>query len=368
MTRFASLSAALAVGLLVGGAIIPRVSAFLDADATPRAVAPRGPLGSEELHTIDLFKRAVPSVAFITSTQERLTLWGAFDQRAGQGSGFVWDKEGHIVTNSHVILNADAITVTLHDHKAYEAKFVGWAPSHDLAVLKIDVPSGELQPVAIGTSADLQVGQTVYAIGNPFGLDQTLTTGVVSALGRKIQSLTGRDIDDVIQTDAAINPGNSGGPLLDSAGRLIGINTAIYSASGQSAGIGFAVPVDTINRIVPQLIEHGEIVRPVLGVEPLDDRSNASLLRRNGLTGIMIKAVTAGLGDERAGMRGIEFDRRGRRTPGDIIQEIDGQKVERLDDMYRVLENRKPGDTVKLKVWRDGDVLEFEVRLAPPEK
>jgi len=368
MRPVASLSGALLIGSIVGGVLLPRVSAVLETEEAPRTIAPRGALRPDELHTIALFKQAVPAVAFITSTRERVTFWGAYDEFAGQGSGFLWDTKGHIVTNSHVIRQAEAITVTLHDHKAYAATIVGWAPSHDLAVLKIDAPTQDLQPVALGTSADLQVGQSVYAIGNPFGLDQTLTTGVVSALGRKIQSLTGRDIDDVIQTDAAINPGNSGGPLLDSAGRLIGINTAIYSASGQSAGIGFAVPVDTINRIVPQLIEHGEIVRPVLGVEPFDDQLNATLMRRYGFRGIMLRSVTPGLGAERVGLRGIEFDRRGGRLPGDIIQEIDGQKVEKLDDMHRVLENHKPGETVKLKVFREGESLEFVVPLTAPER
>jgi S1-C subfamily serine protease len=368
MSKFALLSGALAVGLLVGGYFVPQVEALLRVDTEPRTVSPRGSLAQQEIDTIELFRKATPSVVFITSTRERISLFGAYDERAGQGSGFVWDRDGHIVTNSHVIRQADAVTVTLHDHKSYDATLVGLAYSHDLAVLKITADPDTLQPVAIGTSHDLQVGQNVYAIGNPFGLDQTLTTGVVSALGRKIQSLTGRDIDDVIQTDAAINPGNSGGPLLDSAGRLIGINTAIYSNAGQSSGIGFAVPVDTIYRVVPQLIEYGEIVRPTLGIETYDETKNAQAMRRIGVRGVMIAAVRPGLGAERAGLRGIQYDQRGRAFAGDVIQEINGQRVERVDDLHRVLEGLKADDSVKVRFLRDRDPMEVTVKLSPPSK
>ncbi len=368
MARFSALSASLAIGLLIGGYLIPRLDALLPADSTPREVTKRGPLEPNEQATIRLFKECARSVVYITSMQERTTFFGrAYEERGGQGSGFVWDKAGHIVTNSHVILNADAITVTLSDHKAYDAKFVGWAPTHDLAVLQIDAGDEQLYPVSIGTSHDLEVGQTVLAIGNPFGLDQTLTTGIVSALGRKIQSIAGRDIEDVIQTDAAINPGNSGGPLLDSSGRLIGINTAIYSAAGQSAGIGFAVPVDTINQIVPELIAFGKIIRPEIGFETLNDQKNLAVMRRYGTAGLMVLSVKPGLGADRAGVRGIEYDRKGRVVPGDIIQEADGQKIEKIDDLNKVLESHKPGDVVKLKLLRDGDELKVSIKLSAPE-
>jgi S1-C subfamily serine protease len=365
--RFTAPTAALAVGLLVGGYLLPRLAAIAPGSATTgeRTVVARGPLAATETAAISLFREAAPSVVFITQRQQRVNMFSGrtIDQTAGQGSGFVWDDQGHIVTNSHVILNADSIVVTLHDHRSYDAKFVGWAPMYDLAVLRIEAPEGALRPVPLGTSHDLQVGQNVFAIGNPFGLDQTLTTGIVSAIGRKIQSLSGRDIDDVIQTDAAINPGNSGGPLLDSAGRLIGINTAIYTASGGSAGIGFAVPADTIARIVPDLIAHGQIVRPVLGIEVFDDQRNALLLRRLGIQGLMIRTVAPELGAARAGLRGVEYDRQGRLRQGDIILAVDSEPVLRLDDLHRVLESKRSGERVKVKYLRGEREDEVEVEL-----
>ncbi|HTP50889.1 MAG TPA: trypsin-like peptidase domain-containing protein, partial [Anaeromyxobacteraceae bacterium] len=234
--------------------------------AAPRPVVARGDLAADEQANVALFKQASPSVVYITTLTRRLV--GYFDVTEvpqGTGSGFIWDASGHVVTNFHVIQGASAARITLHDQSEWPATLVGASPDQDIAVLRIAAPRGRLAPILLGRSADLQVGQRVFAIGNPFGLDFTLTTGIVSALGRSIPSLTGRKIEDVIQTDAAINPGNSGGPLLDSAGRLIGVNTQIASPSGGSAGIGFAVPVDTVNRVVPQLIEHGRVTRPRLG-------------------------------------------------------------------------------------------------------
>jgi S1-C subfamily serine protease len=220
-------------------------------------------------------------------------------------------------------------------------------------------------PLRIGTSADLRVGQQVYAIGNPFGLDYTLTTGIVSALGRTIKAVTGATIFDVIQTDAAINPGNSGGPLLDSGGRLIGVNTAIYSPSGASAGIGFAVPVDTVSRIVPDLIEHGRVVRPILGVH-LDRRLSAAVTRRLGVEGALIRDVARGGGAAAAGLEGTEVTRRGRVVPGHIITGIDGKTVTSVGDLLGRLGSYRPGDNVTLTVWRDGESGEVEVQLQPP--
>jgi len=368
MDRNSTAAACLCLGLLIGGLVIPQVNARLGNEPRPREVTPRGPLSANEQNTIQLFKQAVPSVVFITSSQEGRDWYGqSFEVPSGQGSGFMWDRAGHIVTNSHVILNADALSVTLYNHKSYEARIVGYAKSHDLAVLKIEAPVDEIHPVTLGTSHELEVGQSVLAIGNPFGLDQTLTTGVVSALGRKIQSLSGRDIEDVIQTDAAINPGNSGGPLLDSAGRLIGINTAIYTKTGQYAGIGFAVPVDTVNQVVPQLIAFGKIVRPSLGVYLVEDSTNARIMLYYGLKGLIVRGVKPGLGADRAGIRGATVDRRGRELLGDIIQEVEGEPVTRIDDLNKILERFSPGDTVRVKLRRGKEEIEATVRLSDPE-
>ncbi|MGH7255205.1 MAG: S1C family serine protease, partial [Nitrospirales bacterium] len=248
-------------------------------EVRPRSVAPSPTtLGQDEQATIEVFEQASRSVVFIANTAYRRDFWtlNLFEVPRGAGSGVVWNAAGHIVTNFHVVYGADTITVTLADRSEYKAKVVGVDPDHDLAVLQIHAPPEALQPITVGSSRHLRVGQNVLAIGNPFGLDHTLTTGVVSALGRTIKSMTDRTIEGVIQTDAAINPGNSGGPLLDSAGRLIGINTQIVSPTGAFAGIGFAVPVDTINRIVPDLIRYGKPIRPGLGLTPIPD----ALVRR----------------------------------------------------------------------------------------
>lgn len=366
MNRTSNLFLALVVGLLMGGYLLPRLTACRAAPGSVRDVAKRGPLLDSEINTIDLFKRCANSVCFITTTKRGYDFFrGEYDYPAGQGSGFIWDDSGHLVTNYHVISGATSAQVTLQDHSVYNAKMVGYAANYDLAVLKIDAEEAEVHPVSIGTSEDLQVGQNVYAIGNPFGWDQTLTTGVVSALGRKIKALTGRDIENVIQTDAAVNPGNSGGPLLDSAGRLIGVNTAIYSPSGSSAGIGFAVPVDTVNSIVPQLIEHGELVRPQLGVS-LDPNTNA-ILRGSGIDGVLIREVTPGLGAAAAGLRGTRYDDDGRVVWGDIIRQIDGVRVRSSRDVQIVLEGRNDGEVVEVVVQRGRNVVAAKVKLSLPK-
>jgi S1-C subfamily serine protease len=356
--------AAVALVLLFGGR--PRLLEGGGAPAAPVAPLPvtaRGDLAADEQATIELFRRASPSVVFITSLARQARGFSEIQEvPQGAGSGFVWDREGHVVTNFHVIQGASAARVAMHDHSEWEAALVGVSPDHDLAVLRIRAPGEDLVPVVVGASRDLQVGQKVFAIGNPFGLDFTLTTGIVSALGRSIASLTGRRIDDVIQTDAAINPGNSGGPLLDSAGRLIGVNTQIASPSGASAGVGFAVPVDTVNRVVPQLIQHGQVMRPQLGIAA----GNEWALRRVGVDGVLVMSVAQGSPADRAGVRGTYRAEDGTLVLGDVIQGLDGEAIASLDDLYAVLERHQPGDVVKLRLLREGRPQEVEVKLEGP--
>jgi S1-C subfamily serine protease len=266
------------------------------------------------------------------------------------------------VTNFHVIQGSNAAKVTLYDHSTWDAKLIGVAPQEDLAVLQIRAPHNRLQPIPIGRSNDLQVGQEAFAIGNPFGLDQTLTTGVISALGREIESVTRVPIRNVIQTDAAINPGNSGGPLLDSSGRLVGVNTAIYSPSGTYAGIGFAIPVDTVNWVVPELIAKGKIEQPTLGVVLLPAQAIANM----NVAGAVILRVVPGSGAERAGLRGIRRDSLGRIHLGDIIVAVEGQPVRNSGDLVLALERRKAGEKIKIQVLRGGQRKQIEVELGPP--
>jgi S1-C subfamily serine protease len=368
-----SLALGVVLGLLVSTGLqralspSPRSPEAEPAAVQVRPAAARSDLEPDERHTIDLFKDASRSVAFITTQVARVDFWtrNVFEVPAGSGSGFVWDDRGHVVTNFHVVEDADSAKVTIGDAE-YEATIAGYARDQDLAVLKVTAAPEKLVPIRVGTSADLQVGQKVYAIGNPFGLDFTLTTGIVSALGRTIQGVSGATIFDVIQTDAAINPGNSGGPLLDSAGRLIGVNTAIYSPSGASAGIGFAVPVDTVSRIVPELIAHGRVIRPILGVD-LDERLSAYVTRRLGVEGVLLRGVARGGGAAQAGLQGTTVDRRGTVVPGDVVQEIDGKPVKSTSDLLGRLGGYRPGDTVTLTVWRDGKARTVRVRLQTPE-
>jgi S1-C subfamily serine protease len=329
----------------------------------PRTVTPRGDLAADERATIELFRQASPSVVYITSLARRRDIFSLnlFEIPQGTGSGFVWDQNGHIITNFHVIQGASGARVTLADQSVWDAQLVGTAPDQDLAVLYINAPKQQLAPITIGTSSDLQVGQKVFAIGNPFGLDQTLTTGIISALGREITAVTDRTISGVIQTDAAINPGNSGGPLLDSAGRLIGVNTAIYSPSGLSAGIGFAVPVDTINRVVPQLIRHGRIIRPGLGVRIADDAT----ARRFGLQGVLIIQVEKGSAAETAGLHGTTRDAEGRLLLGDVIVGINADAITTSHDLMNILEKYTVGTTVTVAVLRQGARLTVPVTLQP---
>jgi S1-C subfamily serine protease len=318
-------------------------------EGKPRVVTPSpAELGTDERATMAVFERATKSVVFIANTAIQRDPWSfnLFEAPQGSGSGFVWNKQGHIVTNFHVVYGANSITVTLSDRTEHKATLIGADPDHDVAVLQVRASEEALSPLTIGTSQDLRVGQKVF--GNPFGLDHTLTTGVVSALGRTIKSLSNRTIEGVIQTDAAINPGNSGGPLLDSAGRLIGVNTQIVSPSGAFAGIGFAVPVDTINRIVPELIKHGKLIRPGLGVSLVPD----AMAKRWGIKGVIIGKVSRGSGAEQAGLKGARETATGRVELGDIITAVDGKPVKTLDELMDVMEHHKVSDQVTVELLR----------------
>lgn len=337
---------------------------FISRQAVPRPITARGDLSADEHTTIEIFEATSPSVVFITTVERVLNLWtrNVTEVPRGTGSGFIWDEHGHVVTNYHVIKGAQAAQVRLADQRSYEAVLVGASSEHDLAVLRINVTFDRPPPVPIGSSHDLRVGQKVFAIGNPFGLDHTLTTGVVSALDRTIKDEDGGIIDHLIQTDAAINPGNSGGPLIDSAGRLIGINTAIYSPSGAYAGIGFAVPVDTVNRVVPRLVAHGHYARPSLGVVSDDDISE-KIGTQLGVEGMLVLRVDSGSPADRAGVRGTRMLRDGSVIPGDIIQALDGKRIRSVRDLLDTLEGYRVGDQIELGVYRSGQTITVQVTL-----
>ncbi|MEM1165520.1 MAG: trypsin-like peptidase domain-containing protein [Planctomycetota bacterium] len=377
------------LGRIATLATVGLVCAALGALLTNGHVDARPPGGylPTEARAVELFEEVSPSVVFVrTSAFERRgnLMRGVmtFERAAGAGSGFVWDNRGHIVTNYHVVepifdrtrdgrrVPDGRVIVQLHDGREYEAEIVGYAEYKDIAVLRIPVEQtgASLRPISPGTSGDLRVGQQVYAIGSPFGLDQTLTTGIVSALDRSISSIAGPEIDGVVQTDAAINPGNSGGPLLDSAGRLIGITTAIRSPTGSSAGIGFAVPVDTAQLIVPQLVTHGRVTRPTLGVRLATLRPRTRTERPL----LVVVGVTEGSGAERAGIRGMAQDTEGMTIPGDIIVGIEDRSINDLKDLEAALERFTPGETVRVRIerydlaTRSTRTLELPVTLGAP--
>ena len=352
--------------LLAAGAVAiwrgltPRAAA----QVVPREVTPRGTLSAGEQSTIALFERSRGAVVHITTQTRVMDIWtrNVFSIPRGTGSGFSWDDRGHLVTNYHVVAGAAGARVQLADGREADASLVGASPAHDLAVLRIDLTSPPA-PLPLGSSHDLKVGQITFAIGNPFGLDWTLTTGIISALDRSLPSEDGRSlIEHLIQTDAAINPGNSGGPLLDSAGRLIGVNTAIFSPSGASAGVGFAVPVDTVNRVVPQLIARGKYVRPALGIE-VDERLNQMITRRLGVTGVAVLRVTPGSPAAAAGLQGVRTQADGAIVPGDVIVEVDGTPVESVARLLGRLDDHQVGDTVRLEVLRGGERREVSLTL-----
>ena len=313
---------------------------------------------SDEMATISLFEEAAPSVVYITTSQVTRSRFNTNlnEIPQGSGSGFIWDDQGHIVTNFHVIEGSNRVSVTLSNQLSYPATFIGAAPNKDLAVLKIDATYDNLTPIPIGRSSNLRVGQNTYAIGNPFGLDQTLTTGIISATGREIKAQNGTPISNVIQTDAAINPGNSGGPLLDSAGRLIGVNTAIYSKSGSSAGIGFSIPVDEVAWVVPDLIRYGRVKRPFLGIDIVDNSKFSE-------SGAMIRSVGENSPAQKAGLKGVQQDQYGRMFYGDIIKKINGNQIKSSGDITPLLEKFNPGDKVTIEFVRQSETYTTELVL-----
>lgn len=324
--------------------------------SSPRTIASRGDLADIEKSTIAIFKQSAPSVVYIFTENAGSGFFGAQQVRQGAGSGFLWDAYGHVVTNYHVVQGARRIQVRLNSGEAIDASLVGASPDHDLAVVRLRSKPDQIQPIPIGASGNLQVGQTVFAIGNPFGLSRTLTTGIISALDRRLPTSGGREVVGVIQTDAAINPGNSGGPLIDSAGRLIGVNTAIISESGSSAGIGFAVPVDVVNQIVPQLITNGKVPRPGIGIIVLDEETAAAL----GVVGVVIERVMPGSEADRAGLVGIDYRKR---QLGDIIVAADNSEVKNLAEFSRILQKFDIGAPVSLDVQQGERIRQVTVRV-----
>jgi S1-C subfamily serine protease len=341
----------------------PETGAPQTAVPAPPAQAPASArLTEDERNTIEVVRKTRNSVVYITNLQYVRDFFYSSDEpvRRGSGSGFVWDDRGHIVTNFHVIDEGDKFMVSLPDQRQVEATLVGRDASKDIAVLKLSERVSGLGPVVIGTSRDLQVGQKVVAVGNPFGFDHTVTKGIVSALGRSMLGAGNVTIRDMIQTDASINPGNSGGPLLDSNGELIGMNTMIYSPSGASSGVGFAVPVDTVKNVVPQIIQFGKVIRPDIGgVSFVRDE----VARRSRIEGAVVMEVDR---DSRAyaiGLRGLTRDAFGRLLIGDVITAIDAMKIKSWDDLFTALDGYKIGDTVTLTVEREGKSRRVEIGL-----
>lgn len=333
---------------------------FLTSDA-PRAIIPRGDLAEYEKTTMELFKNSSPSVVYLFTGKTIRGLFGTKKTQQGAGSGFLWDRAGHIVTNYHVVAGAREIKVKLDSGLVADAVFVGGSPAHDLAVVRLlHIPS-MIMPIPLGDSDKLKVGQAVFAIGNPFGLSRTLTTGVISAINRRITTFGGSEMVGVIQTDAAINPGNSGGPLLDSASRLIGINTSIISTSGNNAGIGFAVPVNIINEIIPKLIKNGRVPKPGIGIEILSEENTAKL----GIIGIVISKVFAGSTAKRAGLSGIDY-RNG--ILGDVIVAVNGTKVTDFSSFHKIISKQKIGDIVSLTIQRNRKYRKVKIRIMDIEK
>ncbi|QHO74137.1 2-alkenal reductase [Bradyrhizobium sp. CCBAU 051011] len=330
-------------------------------NTTARTVDQRGPLSDAERANIELFERVSPSVVQVAA---RSGVANPFEEEEGpaasgpaaSGTGFVWDSSGHVVTNNHVVQNSREVAVRFASGEVAQASIVGVAPNYDLAVLRIRNPRQLPPPVALGSSNDLKVGQIAFAIGNPFGLDQSLTSGIISALKRRLPTSSGREITNVIQTDTAINPGNSGGPLLDSAGRLIGVNTAIISPSGSSAGIGFAVPVDIVNRVVPELIKNGRVPTPGIGIIAASEAVSTRL----GVEGVIIVRTAPGSPAERAGIRGVDFNSG---ALGDVIVQVDGKPVHRLSDLTDQIEQVGAGKSIRISLKRGSQTRDITIDI-----
>jgi S1-C subfamily serine protease len=344
---FAAIVGAMAVLLYVTGGPWPVSPA--------RSVEPRGPLNEPEQLTVSIFEKVSPSVVQV-AVRGPASAYADESSPGASGTGFIWDASGHVVTNDHVVQNARAVAVRFASGEVTQAEVVGLAPAYDLAVLRIRGAKQLPAPVTIGTSSDLKVGQMALAIGNPFGLDQSLTTGVISALKRRLPTSGGREISGVIQTDAAINPGNSGGPLLDSAGRLIGVNTAIISPSGTSAGIGFAVPVDVVNRVVPELIRNGRVPTPGIGIVA----ANETVATRLGVEGVVVIRVAPGSPAERSGIRGVDATTG---TLGDVIVEAEGRPIRMLSDLTAAIEQAGVGRSLRLSVHRESQKRSIDVNV-----
>lgn len=355
--RILGVVAALVLGVSVVFLARPYIDYQLYAATSPRTIEPRGDLAEFERTTIALFERVSPSVVQVVGRgAEAATTTRGEDGAVQTGTGFVWDQAGHVVTNDHVVEGATALAVRLASGEAVRAQIVGVAPNYDLAVIRLSGVRNMPPPIAVGSSADLKVGQTAFAIGNPFGLDQSLTTGIISALKRRLPTGGGREISNVIQTDAAINPGNSGGPLLDSAGRLIGVNTAIYSPSGSNAGIGFAIPVDVVNRIVPELIRNGRVPTPGIGIVAASE----AVATRLGVEGVVIVRTAPGSPAEKAGLRGVNPSTG---TLGDVIVEANGKPVRRLADLTDQIEQVGVGKPIALTISRGGSRTSVTVEI-----
>ncbi len=352
--RFMRVSMGVLIVLLGLYVAEPYVARYFFAADEPRPVAVRGDLAPSEMTAIEIFALASPSVVHVYARSAPRDYWrgGSSTQ---SGSGFVWDQAGHIITNNHVVADARDVAVRLADGQVLRVRVVGRAPTFDIAVLRLE-RGAQPAPLPLGSSSDLRVGQRSFAIGNPFGLDQTLTTGVISALQRTLPVAPGREIADVIQTDAAINPGNSGGPLLDSAGRVIGVNTAIFSPSGASAGIGFAIPIDVVNRIAPRLISEGNLPTPGLGIMVAEEAIAAQL----GIEGVIILRVVPGSPAEEAGLAGVDLSTG---AIGDVIVSMDGNRVRRFSDLSRILEDHRIGDTVEVEVLRGSRIRTEEIEV-----
>ncbi len=354
MNRRFVLFAAIVAGVLVALTLSNiRYSPWTNTVA--RTVDQRGPLSDSERANIELFERVSPSVVQVAARSAAANPLDE-DEGAGaaSGTGFVWDNSGHLVTNNHVVQNSSEVAVRFASGEVAQAELVGVAPNYDLAVLRIKNARQLPPPVALGSSSELKVGQSAFAIGNPFGLDQSLTSGIISALKRRLPTSSGREISNVIQTDTAINPGNSGGPLLDSAGRLIGVNTAIISPSGSSAGIGFAIPVDIVNRVVPELIKNGRVPTPGIGIVAASE----AVATRLGVEGVIVVRTTPGSPAERAGIRGVNLSSG---AIGDVIVQADGKPVHRLSDLTDQLEQVGAGKSVRVGVKRGSEARDVNV-------